>query len=239
MSTEDDRGLALDARDVRLTLGRSGGERVVFRLPALQLKAGERLALTGPSGCGKSTLLHLVSGLLQPDEGSLRVLGTDPFSLSQPALDRFRGKNLGFIFQTFQLLGAFTALENVRLGLRFGRGIPRAEQRARAEALLERVGLDRRFHSRPHRMSVGERQRVAIARALANRPRLLLADEPTGSLDPATGSEIFTLLNEVCAEEGCALLFVTHDLSLAGQFPRQFDCRELVSQESNEPVAAP
>ena len=239
MSTDDDSDLALDGRGVRLTLGHSGTERVVFHLPELQLKAGERLALTGPSGCGKSTLLHLVSGLLRPDEGTLRVLGTDPFSLSQPALDRFRGRNLGFIFQTFQLLGAFSALENVRLGLRFGRGLPRGEQRARAEALLQRVGLERRLHVRPHRLSVGERQRVAIARALANRPRLLLADEPTGSLDPSTGEAVFTLLNEVCEEEGCALLFVTHDLALAERLPRRFDCRDLVTHESKEPLATP
>lgn len=228
---------ALEGRDLRLALGRSGSERVVFHLPELLLAPGERLALTGPSGCGKSTLLHLVSGLLQPDRGTLRVLGTDPCSLSQPALDRFRGRHLGFIFQTFQLLGAFTALENVRLGLRFGRAVPRREQRSRAEALLRRVGLERRLHMRPHRLSVGERQRVAIARALANRPRLLLADEPTGSLDPSTGEAIFNLLNEVCEEEGCGLLFVTHDLSLAARLPRRFDCRNLVKHESLEPVA--
>ena len=104
--------------DLRLTLGRSGGESVVFQLPELSVAPGERIALTGPSGCGKSTLLHLVSGLLRPEQGTVEVLGADLLSLSQSALDRFRGTNLGFIFQTFHLLGAFTALENVLIGLR-------------------------------------------------------------------------------------------------------------------------
>ena len=237
MST-DVQGAALEMRDIRLELGRTGDETVVFELPELIVAPGERLALTGPSGCGKSTLLHLVSGLLRPDTGSVRVLGEDPFALSQPDLDRFRGTHLGFIFQTFQLLGAFSALENVRIGLRFGRGLPKPEQRDRAAALLERVGLGKRLGVRPDRLSVGERQRVAIARALSNRPKIILADEPTGALDPATGDAVFDLLSEVCEEEGCALLFVTHDLGLAGRLPRQFDCRDLVAHETRASTAA-
>ena len=236
--TNGDGESALEMRDVRLKLGSTGSASVVFQLPELTVAEGDRVALTGPSGCGKSTLLHLVSGLLRPDTGSLRVLGTDPTKLRQPALDRFRGTNLGFIFQTFQLLGAFTALENVRVGLRFGRAIPRREQKERATQLLERVGLGNRLHIRPHKLSVGERQRVAIARALANRPKLLLADEPTGSLDPETGDSVFSLLNEISDEEGCALLFVTHDLGLVSRLPRQFDCRELVTHESLSPSSS-
>ena len=237
MSTEGEPA-ALEARDVSLELGQTGGETVVFRLPQLEVARGERLAFTGPSGCGKSTLLHLVSGLLRPQAGSIRVLGEDPSAFRHAELDRFRGAHLGFIFQTFQLLGAFTAVENVRIGLRFGRGLPKREQRDRAATLLQRVGLGRRLHVRPHRLSVGERQRVAIARALANTPRIILADEPTGALDPATGDAVFDLLDEVCAEQGCALLFVTHDQRLAERLPRQFDCRGLVAHEGRERAIA-
>lgn len=226
----------LELGNIRLELGRAGPQTVVFSLPGLVVNGGERLALTGPSGCGKSTLLHLVSGLLRPDSGTIEVLGRDPRRLRQPDLDRFRGTHLGFVFQTFQLLGAFTALENVRIGLRFGRTVPRHFQRDRAVALLERVGLGRRMHLPPRRLSVGERQRVAIARAIANRPRLLLADEPTGALDPATGDGIFSLLEEVCEEDSCALLLVTHDESLAGRLPRRFDCRGLVTHETSKPA---
>ncbi len=239
MSTNHDtQASAVEIRNLSLELGTNGKDAVVFRLPELTAGKGERLALTGPSGCGKSTLLHLVSGLLQPNAGSLRVLGTDPSSLAQPALDRFRGANLGFIFQTFQLLGAFNALENVLIGLRFGRGIRRGGERERAVSLLKRVGLENRLHARPGTMSVGERQRVAIARALANQPKLLLADEPTGALDLQTGDDVFELLDEVCAEEKCALLLVTHDEGLAARLPRRFDCRALITHEPADRAAA-
>lgn len=135
---------------------------------------------------------------------------------------------MGFVFQSFNLLDSFSALENVVIGMRFGRALPHRERHAAAVALLERVGLQRRLHSRPVRLSMGERQRVAIARAIANRPGLLLADEPTGALDPATAQEVFGLIRDVCRESGCALVLVTHDLELAGQLPGQFDCRGLV-----------
>lgn len=218
---------AVEMIGVRLLLGRSGTEPVEFRLQDFSAAAGEQVALTGPSGCGKSTLLNLVSGLVRPDAGAIRVRGTDIARLSPVEADRFRGRETGFVFQTFNLLEPFTALENVMLGMRFSRR-PGGVQRARD--LLERAGLSHRMASRPSRLSVGERQRVAIARALAPGPALLLADEPTGALDPATASQVFDLLVELCRAEGATLLLVTHDLELAARLPRRFDCRGLVAR---------
>lgn len=231
-------GTAVSIRDCRLTLGRAGAETVEFHLPSLDIGAGERLALTGPSGCGKSTLLNLVSGLVRPSAGSVEVDGRDVVRLSGVAADQLRGQRMGFVYQSFNLLAAFNALDNVRVGLRFGRGLPRREWRARAEHLLERVGLAHRTHSKPAHLSVGERQRVAIARALANRPRLLLADEPTGALDPETAESVFALLLEICGEEGCTLMLVTHDLRLADRLPRGFDCRGLIHHRAAGSAAA-
>ncbi|MEQ8822515.1 MAG: ABC transporter ATP-binding protein [Sumerlaeia bacterium] len=221
-----------------ISLGRSGSDQVVFHLPELRIARGERFALTGPSGCGKSTLLNAISGLVAPDTGTLKVAGTDVSRLSKAQLDAFRGATIGFVFQSFNLLDSFSALENVLIGMRFGRSVKKADRRERARSLLDEVGLSHRVHAKPATMSVGERQRIAIARALANRPRVLLADEPTGSLDPQTGQEIFALIQEVCEIEGCTLLFVTHDLELAARLPRQFDCRGLIRHEALKDRAA-
>jgi ABC-type lipoprotein export system ATPase subunit len=209
----------------------------MFHLNEFDVAHGEQVALTGPSGCGKSTLLNLIAGLCRADHGSIHVNGTELKTLSASKLDAFRGRSLGFVFQSFNLLDGFSALENVLVGLRFGRACPQAERRDRAVALLQRVGLQHRLDARPGTMSVGERQRVAIARALANRPTILLADEPTGALDPATAKDVFGLIRGVCQEEGCALVLVTHDLDLAAQLPRQVDCRGLIHQTSEMEVA--
>jgi ABC-type lipoprotein export system ATPase subunit len=221
-----------------LLLGRSGKATIEFRLDRLAIQTGEQVALTGPSGCGKSTLLNLVSGLLLPDVGSIRVLGTEINCLGSWRRDRFRGRATGFIYQNLNLLEGFNALENVLLGMRFGRVVRHKEQHARAVELLGRVGLERRMHLRPGRLSMGERQRVAIARALANRPALLLADEPTGALDPATADTVFGLIQGLCRETACTLLFVTHDMQLAARLPRNIDCRGLVGHRAAEGVAA-
>ena len=207
--------LAVTIQNCRLRLGTAGDEAVVFRLDDFQLTQAEYVALTGPSGCGKSTLLNLVSGLRQPDSGDISVQGKNLRQMSPSRLDTFRGRTMGFIFQSFNLLDSFSALENVMIGMRFGRAYHRGEQQRRAAVLLDRVGLQRRLHTRPSRLSVGERQRVAIARAIANHPALLLADEPTGALDPTTAADIFALICEICREEQCALVLVTHDLDLA------------------------
>ena len=228
---------AVELRDCQLHLGTSAKEIVAFQLGHFSVGAGEEIALTGPSGCGKSTLLNLIAGLRRPDTGSIVVQGTDLKSLSASKLDAFRGRTMGFVFQSFNLLDRFSALENVLVGLRFGRSCPAGERRARALALLERVGLQRRLDSLPGRMSVGERQRVAIARALANRPAILLADEPTGALDSVTAEDIFGLIRGVCEEEGCALVLVTHDHDLAARLPRQLDCRGLIRHISEKEVS--
>ncbi|MBX3730621.1 MAG: ABC transporter ATP-binding protein [Candidatus Sumerlaeia bacterium] len=228
---------AVAVRDCRLVLGRSGATPVTFSLAALDVAPGERVALTGPSGCGKSTLLNLLCGLVQADAGSVRVSGTELRGMRTTALDAFRGRTFGFVYQTFNLLEAFTTLENVQIGMRFGRGVPHGERRTRALALLDRVGLSHRLHSRPARLSVGERQRVAIARALANHPPILLADEPTGALDPATAERVFELLLDICTEQKCTLLLVTHDHDLAARLPRRVDCRDLVALNVARPEA--
>ena len=212
--------------DVQATLGNG----VRLSLPEFTVDSGQALAITGPSGCGKSTLLNLISGLRRPDRGSVTVLGTDVAALKPAETDRFRGSNLGFIHQSFHLLDAFSALENVLLGLRFGGAVDHKLWKGRAQDLLKRVGLGHRLNARPSSMSVGERQRVAIARALANDPKLLLADEPTGALDPKTAEDVFALLLEVAREHGCALLLVTHDHALAARMPANFDASHLIVQ---------
>ena len=229
---------AVEVQECRLHLGNAGAEDVIFQLDDFRVRQDELVALTGPSGCGKSTLLNLVAGLRQPDTGKISVQGTDLHRLSPSKLDAFRGRTMGFIFQSFNLLDSFSALENIMVGMRFGRVHSGAEYQRRATALLERVGLGRRLHARPERLSVGERQRVAIARAIANRPALLLADEPTGALDPATAADVCQLILDVCHEERCALLLVTHDLELAAQLPRQMDCRRLVRHVAPAEVAS-
>lgn len=228
---------AVELRGCRRRLGSAGDETVEFRLDEFVVPPRERVALTGPSGCGKSTLLNIVAGLVRADAGKVSVLGTDIGTLSAFELDHFRGRRMGFIYQSYNLLEPFTARENVLIGMRFGRGISAGERDARANHLLQRVGLSKRLDARPSRMSVGERQRVAIARALANKPALLLADEPTGALDPATADSVFALLMELCEEEGTTLLLVTHDLELAARLPRRFDCRGLVTHRAASEVA--
>ena len=217
---------AVHMQDVQATLG-SG---VRLSLPEFKIEQGQTVAITGPSGCGKSTLLNLISGLRRPDQGKVSVLGTDVAALKPVETDRFRGANLGFIHQSFHLLEAFTAMENVLLGLRFGGAVPSKLWKDKAQELLTRVGLGHRINSRPASLSVGERQRVAIARALANNPKLLLADEPTGALDPKTAEDVFSLLLEVAREHGCALLLVTHDHALAARLPSNYDASHLIIQ---------
>lgn len=198
---------------------------VPFALDELLVMKGECLALTGPSGCGKSTLLSYIAGLARVQSGSVRVLGTELGSLGTAALDRHRGQHCGMVFQSFHLLPAFTSLENVRIGQRF------SGRDGDAVEMLGRVGLAHRLHTRVSRLSVGEKQRVAIARALLGRPALLLADEPTGSLDPKIGRQVFDLMRELVREHGTTWLMVTHDLALARELPRQFDCTSLIRAE--------
>lgn len=213
-----------------MNVRRKLGPGVEFYCEAFHAPEGARIALWGPSGCGKSTMLNLISGLLRPDSGQVIVDGVEISSLSEGKLDRFRGERFGFVFQSFNLLGPFTALQNVMLGMRFSDTRPSSEWRSHAKELLQRVGLANRMNSRPATLSVGERQRVAIARALANKQRLVVADEPTGSLDPKTAKSIMDLLLSLCSEENLTLLLVTHDEGIATRLPDRFDCTGLVKE---------
>ncbi len=188
----------------------------IIDVPAFALEEGAQVGIRGQSGSGKTTLLHLIAGILAPDAGSVRIGGVNISSLSEPQRDRFRARNVGYIFQTFNLLQGFSCLENVLLSMAFGAG----EDRQRATALLKRVGLGDRLHYTPRQLSTGQQQRAAIARALANRPKLVLADEPTGNLDAFNAREALALIRETCHENGAALLLVSHDANALEAFEK-------------------
>ena len=196
-----------------------GGEIVaVLDVPAFALAEGEQCSLEGHSGSGKSTLLHVISGIMRPDAGSVRIDGIDITRLDEARRDRVRADKLGLVFQQFNLLPGFTALENVLVAMSFGSGKP---DRWRAADLLAAVGLSHRLHHKPAELSIGQQLRVAVARALANRPRVILADEPTASVDAAHQRQVIDLVRGTCTEQGVALLLVTHDPAVAAQFPRR------------------
>ncbi len=191
---------------------------------SLTVGAGEDVAIVGPSGSGKSTLLHLMGTLDRPSRGRVRVGGVDVASLSDAGLSRLRGERLGFVFQQAHLADQVTALENVVAGLVYA-PVPRGERRARAREALERVGLAHRATHRPGELSGGERQRVGIARALASRPGLVLADEPTGALDQATGRDVLALFREI-QRDGTTVVLITHDPTVSGAFSRRVEIRD-------------
>ena len=198
-----------------------GGAIAILSDVDLELRSGEAIAIRGPSGCGKSTLLLLAGTLDTPTSGVVEILGENPWALSGRRLARFRNQHIGFIFQEHRLLPQLNVLENVLLPLLAGFESDRSAAEIRAKELLERVGLQDRLHHRPAALSGGERQRVAVCRALILQPSLLLADEPTGNLDPKTAATIGQLLLEVAAENDAGLLCVTHSSSLAASFPTQ------------------
>ena len=205
--------------NVRKTYVEPNGQLLpILDIPRFAVAAGEQMVLIGRSGGGKTTLLHIIAGISRPDSGSVIIDGIDiARKKEESAVDRIRADKLGYVFQTFNLLSAFTALENVMLGMTFASG---RQDPARARRLLERVGLSHRSSHKPKAMSVGEQQRVAVARALVNRPRILLADEPTANIDPRNQQSIIDLIRETCLEEKIALVMVTHSVEIAGQFPR-------------------
>jgi ABC-type lipoprotein export system ATPase subunit len=182
--------------------------------------AGEFVVVSGPSGAGKSTLLHIAGGLDAPDSGVVAVNGQDVWSISTGARAAFRRRNLGFVFQFFNLVPMLTAVENVSLPLVLD-GVPARSADARAEELLERIGLGDRARHRPAELSGGQMQRVAVARALVARPSLVLADEPTGNLDSQSSTEVLDLLRSLSVEDGAAVVMVTHDLAAAGYGSRK------------------
>jgi lipoprotein-releasing system ATP-binding protein len=210
---------ALQLRDVQRRFAQGGGGLHVLRGASLRLERGEAVALVGPSGAGKSTLLH-VAGLLEPpDSGQVLVDGEDGARLGDAGRTLIRRRKLGFVYQFHHLLPEFSALENVIVPQMIA-GTPRAVAARRAAELLERVGLSARASHRPGRLSGGEQQRVAIVRAIANAPRVLLADEPTGNLDPSTAGTVFAELIRLVRDTGLAVLMATHNPELAARMDR-------------------
>jgi putative ABC transport system ATP-binding protein len=215
----------VEAVDVRRSYQLDGIAVDALRGVSLRIDAGEYVAVIGPSGSGKSTLMHLLGCLDRPTSGLLRVGGRDVSSMTDGELAELRNRTVGFVFQSFQLLGRTSALDNVALPLVY-RGVRRAERQARATAALEAVGLGHRLGHRPGQLSGGEQQRVAIARALVGEPSLLLADEPTGNLDTRSGEEVMAILGRLNAERGVAVVVVTHDPEVAAATRRRIGVRD-------------
>ena len=215
----------LKLEHVKKTYAQPDGSRVpILDIDEFNIDAGEQVVLIGPSGCGKTTMLHTIAGITKPDSGKVFIDGIELTKFSEAARDRIRANKLGYVFQTFNLLPGFSAYENVLLGMSFAQG---KVSPARAKSLLEKIGLGHRLNNKPHQLSVGEQQRVAIARALANRPALLLADEPTANVDPGNQKQIIDLIIDSCREESVALLMVTHSMEVAGRFDRVVKLEEL------------
>jgi putative ABC transport system ATP-binding protein len=214
----------LDITDLQKSFASPEGERtMIVDLARFGVAPGEHVAIRGASGSGKTTFLNLIAGILQADRGRIMLDGQEMTALSESGRDRLRAKTIGYVFQNFNLLQGYTALENVMLGMLFGSRV----DAVRARNLLERVGLSHRVDYRPSQLSIGQQQRVAVARALANRPKLVLADEPTGNLDQRHAGEALALIREICQEGGAALLLVSHDPAILGLFPRSEDLADL------------
>ena len=221
---------------IRKSYREPGGRQLpVLGIDTFSLKQGEQVALIGSSGGGKTTLLNIIAGILTPDSGKVVVDGHDIAAMREVVRDRFRATKIGIVFQTFNLLPAFSALENVLLGMSFsGRGVDRVF----AKQLLERVGLGHRLNHSPQKLSVGEQQRVAVARSLANKPVLLLADEPTANVDSGNQQLILDLIRDTCRDHNVTLLMVTHSSEVAATFTRveslkDFNRPELCLQEQS------
>ena len=227
--------MSLLLQDIRKAYRQPDGARIpVLQIDRFELQQGEQVALMGSSGGGKTTLLNVISGLLMPDSGQVTIAGKEITALPEAARDRFRASYIGFVFQTFNLLPAFTALENVMLGMAFS---SKGADRSYATELLEHVGLGHRLNNKPQHLSVGEQQRVSVARALANRPALLLADEPTANVDPANQTRVMEMIRDSCRERNVTLLLVTHEPEAASVLERVEQLHEF-NQPHNAGVAA-
>jgi putative ABC transport system ATP-binding protein len=196
----------------------------ILDIPKWSVEKGIQVAVSGPSGAGKSTLLNIIAGLQLPTEGTVMVAGAELTSLSESERDRFRADSIGYIFQNFNLLQGYTAIENVLLGMTFS---TQKGNKETAHELLSMVGLSHRMNHYPRELSIGEQQRVAIARALSKQPELILADEPTGSLDPLHTDEVISKLREVSSNLGCTLILVSHEQEIVSAFEDRISFLEL------------
>lgn len=206
-----------------------GTTKTVVSIERFVLESGAQLGLKGESGSGKTTFLSLIAGLVKADTGSIRLNGAELSGLAESRRDRLRATTLGCVYQSFNLLQGYTCQENVLLAMSFGA----KRDPAFARALLDRVGLSHRLDYYPRQLSIGQQQRVAVARALANRPKLVLADEPTGNLDEHLASETLALLREACTEQGAALLLVSHARDILARFEHVVDFRQLNQPDRN------
>lgn len=213
------------AENLRVTYPGSG-ETPVLDLPIFEVEDGAQLCIIGRSGSGKSTLLNVLAGITRPSAGEVRIGETEIYTLSESARDRFRAGNIGYIFQTFNLLQPLSATENVALAGTLA-GMGRSASRARAQQLLDDLGLDARAHARPAELSVGEQQRVALARALVASPAVVLADEPTANLDPLNRDEAIALLRDAVDKAGSTLILVTHEERVRDAFDHVIDLEEV------------
>jgi putative ABC transport system ATP-binding protein len=223
MGMKENTLLRVDAVSKKYRQGHA--EIIALHKVSLSLSKGELLAIVGPSGSGKTTLTHIIGGLITPDTGTVSIHDISLRKRSDKQMSRYRNEKIGFVFQNYSLIPHYSAIENVTMPLVVA-GVSTRERRARAEKLLRAVGLEKRMNNRASTLSGGERQRVSIARALSHSPEIIIADEPTGSLDSVRGNEIMTILEKLSHTQGIAVLMVTHDTSLARRADRVIHIRD-------------
>ncbi len=217
----------IEISSLELILGSGKNRMKILDIPCWQVEKGEQIALYGPSGSGKTSLLNIIAGLLLPSRGQVKVCHQSLESMSEAQRDLFRAQFIGYIYQNFNLLPGFNALENVLLGLTFGTSRRKKDRISIATTLLDEVGLSHRLTFFPFQLSLGEQQRVAVARALASRPQVILADEPTGSLDPKNRDGVLNLLREICQRHDCTLILVSHEKEVIASFNKTIPFLEL------------